>query len=213
LSWAERNIIGNSMLTRWGHSSTVYNDKIYVFAGRFSNDLNDLLVIDIQANSLKTIKVSGNSNDLPKARRRHCAGFVGSCMISFGGFNGEYFNDLFYVNVFELSNKMDNSNFLQEQYCHSVNQSQLSDGAISTKDKELIYIHSGLIARYFKTYEEFNNYLDDIDHKYSKEELVNILECLYRGYGRFEQDKLHERYGIAIGECLNRRMYVKNLLN
>lgn len=113
LCWVERNISNSSMLTRWGHSSVVYNDKIYVFAGRFSNDLNDLLIIDPQSNSLKTIKVSGNTNDQPKARRRHCAGFVGSCMIAFGGFNGEYFNDLFYINVFELSNKMDNSNILE----------------------------------------------------------------------------------------------------
>jgi hypothetical protein len=113
LNWMERNISNSSMLTRWGHSSVVFNEKIYVFAGRFSNDLNDLLVIDPQTNSIKTQKVAGNSNDQPKARRRHCAGFVGSCMIAFGGFNGEYFNDLFYVNVFELSNKMDTSSWLQ----------------------------------------------------------------------------------------------------
>lgn len=80
-----------------------------MFAGRFSNDLNDLLVIDTQNNSLKTMKLSSQA-DAPKARRRHCAGFVGSCMIAFGGFNGEYFNDLHYINVFELSNKVQLNN-------------------------------------------------------------------------------------------------------
>ena len=78
-----------------------------MFAGRFSNDLNDLLVIDPAKNTLKGVKIGGNVLDQPKPRRRHSAGFVGSCMIAFGGFNGEYFNDLHYVNVFELVNKLE----------------------------------------------------------------------------------------------------------
>lgn len=88
LRWAERKLKGSSFLSRWGHSSAVYDNKIYVFAGRFSNDLNDLLIIDVQNNSLKGLKIGGNPQEHPKPRRRHCAGFVGSCMIAFGGFNG-----------------------------------------------------------------------------------------------------------------------------
>ena len=49
--------------------------------------------------------MGGNPGEYPRPRRRHCASFMGSCMIIFGGFNGEYFNDLFYINVFELNNK------------------------------------------------------------------------------------------------------------
>lgn len=82
---------------------------MYIFAGRFSNDLNDILVFDPHNNSLKPLKIGNSSNEIPKARRRHCAGFVGSCMIIFGGFNGEYFNDLYYINVFELVNRIDNT--------------------------------------------------------------------------------------------------------
>ena len=96
-------------MTRWGHSSVVYDSKIYVFAGRFSNDLNDLLVIDVLNNTLRGVKIGGSAQDVPKPRRRHCAGFVGSCMIAFGGFNGEYFNDLHYINVFELNNRIEPS--------------------------------------------------------------------------------------------------------
>lgn len=88
LKWVERKLKGSSFLSRWGHSSVVYDNKIYVFAGRFSNDLNDLLVIDVTNNSLKGLKIGGNVLDHPKPRRRHSAGFVGSCMITFGGFNG-----------------------------------------------------------------------------------------------------------------------------
>ena len=51
--------------------------------------------------------MGGTPGEHPKPRRRHCAGFVGSCMIIFGGFNGEYFNDLHYINVFELTLKPD----------------------------------------------------------------------------------------------------------
>jgi hypothetical protein len=36
---------------------------------------------------------------VPKARRRHSACFLGSSMLIFGGFNGEYFNDLHYINI------------------------------------------------------------------------------------------------------------------
>lgn len=105
--WTERKLKGASFLSRWGHSSVVFDNKIYVFAGRFSSDLNDVLVIDVKTNSLKGLKIAGNSNENPKPRRRHCAAFVGSCMVIFGGFNGEYFNDLYYINVLELSAKGD----------------------------------------------------------------------------------------------------------
>ncbi len=60
------------------------------------------MIIDPARDSLKTLKVSG---EIPKARRRHSAIFVGSCMIVFGGFNGEYFNDLSYINVFDSKQK------------------------------------------------------------------------------------------------------------
>jgi hypothetical protein len=46
LEWTERKLKGTSFLSRWGHSSAVFDKKIYIFGGRFSNDLNDLLVAD-----------------------------------------------------------------------------------------------------------------------------------------------------------------------
>ena len=97
LEWKEHKPTGSAFLTRWGHSSAVYDNKIYIFGGRFSNDLNDLLVLDIEKNTLKALKTSA---DLPRARRRHSACFVGSCMLIFGGFNGDYYNDLYYINAF-----------------------------------------------------------------------------------------------------------------
>lgn len=48
----------NTFLTRWGHTSVVFDNKIYVFGGRFSNDLNDILVVDPIKNSILALKVS-----------------------------------------------------------------------------------------------------------------------------------------------------------
>lgn len=104
LEWKEIKMKGSSFLTRWGHSSTVFDSKIYIFGGRFSSDLQDILVIDPGRESIKSLKVNG---ELPKARRRHSAVFVGSCMLVFGGFNGEYFNDMHYINAFDLRPKID----------------------------------------------------------------------------------------------------------
>jgi N-acetylneuraminic acid mutarotase len=92
----------NTFLTRWGHTSAVYDDKIYVFGGRFSNDLNDILVIDPSKEQIVSLKVN---SEIPKARRRHSACFLGSSMLIFGGFNGEYFNDLHYININYIKKK------------------------------------------------------------------------------------------------------------
>ena len=63
--WMERKVKGNTFLTRWGHSSNVYDGKIYIFGGRFSNDLNDILVIDLEKSTMKALKTNV---ELPKAR-------------------------------------------------------------------------------------------------------------------------------------------------
>lgn len=75
----------------------MFEGRIYIFGGRFSSDLQDILVIDPVKHTIKTMKITG---ECPKARRRHSAVLLGSCMVVFGGFNGEYFNDLHYINVF-----------------------------------------------------------------------------------------------------------------
>lgn len=73
-------------------------------------------------------------------------------------------------------------------------------------------IHSALIARYFKTYADFANYLEDVNRAYTKNELVALLEALYRGFGSVEQDEIHLRYEIALPDALNRRFFVNPLV-
>lgn len=36
---------------------------------------------------------------IPSPRRRHCAGFIGSGLVIFGGFDGYFHNDLYYLDV------------------------------------------------------------------------------------------------------------------
>ena len=152
LVWVNRKPLGSAFLTRWGHSTAVYDKKIYIFGGRFSNDLNDLLVFDPEKNTIKNLKTSVQ---LPKARRRHSACFIGSCMIIFGGFNGEYYNDLNYINVFQLKSKFQtpNSNKIQsiEQL---LNNSSCSDGIITSQQGKKLFIHKGLLQKGFSNNKE-----------------------------------------------------------
>jgi hypothetical protein len=57
LSWRERKVKNSTFLTRWGHTSAVFDKKIYIFGGRFSNDLNDILVVDLEKNSMSQMKI------------------------------------------------------------------------------------------------------------------------------------------------------------
>lgn len=109
----------NTFLTRWGHSSAVLEDKIYVFGGRFCNDLNDILVLDPQKDQITTVKIQG---EIPKARRRHSACFLGTSMLIFGGFNGEYFNDLHYLNITPPKKKFYLNSALTPESLHKLGQ-------------------------------------------------------------------------------------------
>ena len=68
---------------------------IYVFGGRSNEDLQDLFSLDPRTGEVKVIEAEAS----PKARRRHSGGFIGSCLALFGGFDGNYFNDYFYINL------------------------------------------------------------------------------------------------------------------
>lgn len=140
---------GSSFLTRWGHTSAVFEGRIYVFGGRFCNDLQDIIIIDPERDSLKTLRVSGN---IPRARRRHACVFIGGCMVVFGGFNGEYFNDLTYINVFDTKpRQIKNEIMIESELSKWVGESCLADCVIRSSDNVEIAVHRGLVAAHFKT--------------------------------------------------------------
>jgi hypothetical protein len=84
-------------LTRWGQSLAVKGNDIYIFGGRFINDLNDLVVFNAEKNKINVLEVASDS--IPKPRRRSSLSFVGNCLLMFGGFNSDYYNDLHYINI------------------------------------------------------------------------------------------------------------------
>lgn len=63
----------------------------------------------------------------------------------------------------------------------------------------------------FNSENELNNYLETVDGKYSKNELINHLECLYRGFGKIVDPVLTEM-GIKLPDNQNRRWILNRLL-
>ena len=94
LAWKEVSL-KSKVTPRWGQSTHYYDGLIYVFGGRSSEDLQDLFSLDPRTGEVKVIEAEAS----PKARRRHSGGFIGSCLVLFGGFDGNYFNDYFYINL------------------------------------------------------------------------------------------------------------------
>lgn len=48
----------------------------------------------------KSMKISKlKSHSSPKGRRRACLWSIGSCLVVHGGFNGNYFDDLIFINL------------------------------------------------------------------------------------------------------------------
>ena len=77
--------------SRWGHTASVYQDKMYVLGGRNEVDICDLFEFD--PSTMKWSEITF-ANRVPKPRRRHSAAFISSSLVMFGGFDGEFFNDM-----------------------------------------------------------------------------------------------------------------------
>jgi hypothetical protein len=77
--------------SRWGHTASVYQDKIYIYGGRNETDVSDLHVFCPDTKTFTEIPLRQR---IPKPRRRASAVFISSTLILFGGFDGEFFNDL-----------------------------------------------------------------------------------------------------------------------
>lgn len=86
---------------RYGHSSVVYNDSMFVFGGRKKKAFfNDLWMYSFATGTWKLLDVSG----APSPRSRHSVSIVGGKMYLYGGESGEeLFNDVFVLDLRELS--------------------------------------------------------------------------------------------------------------
>lgn len=180
LEWKEKKIKNSSLLTRWGHSSTVYDNKIYIFGGRFSNDLNDILVADFEKGTIRQLKIAGEA---PAARRRHCAGFIGSSMLTFGGFNGQYFNDLHYISVHDARSKYEIAQVSEEkEILKFLNNKAHANYCIKTIDNKEFYMNAGMLYKYFEGDNGLGDFLEGLQEKYTFSEVEEMLTVLYLGY-------------------------------
>jgi N-acetylneuraminic acid mutarotase len=84
--------------TRWGHAASTYKGKLYIVGGRNEQDVIDLHEFDPIKMKWTELEIPGV---LPKPRRRHSALFVSSSLCMFGGFDGNFYNDL---NIIDMSN-------------------------------------------------------------------------------------------------------------
>lgn len=99
---------------------------------------------------MKTMKTG---TEMPKARRRHCGCFIGSSLVVFGGFNGEYFNDLHYINTFEVRSKIVGGvrTGVDQKVLDYLNNVKSYDYKIATTDDLHVYINKGFIANKFRS--------------------------------------------------------------
>lgn len=82
---------------------------------------------------------------------------------------------------------------------------------LSTCDGTEVAVHQGLLAPVFPSEEGLQAYLETIDGKYDKMELLAHLECLYRGFGKI-QDPILSELGVKLPESMNRRWLLNRLL-
>lgn len=91
-------------------------------------------------------------------------------MIIFGGFNGEYYNDLYYINVFELKSRLQiPTSPRSRNIARMVNNKELSDCSIQTYDEEEFYLHKGLLKTSFKDQESVDAFLEKADKQFDKD--------------------------------------------
>ena len=91
---------------RFGHTSVIYQNKIYLFGGRTKYGgayvSPGLEIFSLTDHSFITQEPDGNI--FPEARKNHIAELIGSQMLIYGGLNenNEILNDCYYLNLNQL---------------------------------------------------------------------------------------------------------------
>lgn len=109
------------------------------------------------------MKVHG---DPPKARRRHSACFLGSSMMIFGGFNGEYFNDLHYINIYSNRKKVAPRRDLELEDVRGLERvKRVQYVGVRSKDGEDVKAYGELLIDRFGARSEMHAFLQEINEK------------------------------------------------
>ena len=116
---------------------------MFVFGGRNSEDLNDLYSFDTETQIWKKHSFENG----PTPRRRHSCAFVGRALFVFGGFDGNFFDDLYMLNVEPFQLPSPKCTYF-EDLSSMVNNPDLSDFTFQLNG-ESIYAHKELLLYRF----------------------------------------------------------------
>lgn len=93
------------------------------------------------------LKVQNDS--VPKPRRRSCLNAIGNCLVMFGGFNSDYYNDLHYINVTGVAQKLKKNKKSQMKMFNFDQKDLLADVEIKASNNKVFYCHKGILMQYF----------------------------------------------------------------
>lgn len=99
---------------------------MYILGGRNSADISDLHSLDVSSMTWTRLTLT---EPQPKPRRRHSAVFIASSLLMFGGFDGNFYNDLNILHTnktFKETIKVSDST-LHRDLSNVVNAPELSD--------------------------------------------------------------------------------------
>jgi hypothetical protein len=104
---------------------------------------------------LKVLKIG--CEGMPKPRRKATLEFVGNCLVMFGGFNSEYFNDLHYVNITE--------NVQKTLYYHQImskttsNRRETEDVELRLKNGKIYCCYKEILLEFLKNEEDLASFI------------------------------------------------------
>ena len=105
-------------------------------------------------------------------------------MIIFGGFNGEYYNDLYYINVFELRTKLQIPPSIKAKaFLKIFNRPEYSDCQIKSVEGITFYLHKGFLMNAFKNVQNMNSFIAEINGIWERELIYTTFMKIYQGYG------------------------------
>lgn len=96
--------IKNLPSSRWGHAAVVHDQtQLLILGGRNENDVSDICCFDSVNLEWSYLQIGAGA---PQPRRRHSAVLLSNCIMMFGGFDGEFFDDLHILDLLPDANKV-----------------------------------------------------------------------------------------------------------
>jgi hypothetical protein len=95
------NINSNFPYPRWGATLNSLGNCLILFGGRNKLDFNDLWLYNLD--KLEWKPINSFTKEIAVERRKHCSTIYRNLIIISGGFNGEYLDEINFLNLNDLS--------------------------------------------------------------------------------------------------------------